>query len=176
MRRLTRPLLILVALVFLFEAWLWDRLRPLVAWVVAWIPWRELKARLTAAIERLPPTPTLLVFLVPMALLFPIKLLGLWMLGHGSWLGAMATLMFAKLVGMGVTAFIFEVTRPKLLQLWWFRRFYEHVLIWLDWAHGLIDPIKLRIKAWLRLFAPRRTSRTFRLLWRLRHRMRSQEL
>ena len=34
MRRLLRPLLILLALVFLFEAWLWEHLRPLVAWVV----------------------------------------------------------------------------------------------------------------------------------------------
>jgi hypothetical protein len=175
MRRLTRPLLILVALVFLFEAWLWDHLRPIVAWVVAWFPWREFKARLTAAIERLPPAATLLVFLVPVVLLFPIKLIGFWMLAHGSWLGAMATLTLAKVVSMGVTAFIFDVTRPKLLQLRWFRWLYEHVMIWLDWAHSLVDPIKLRIKTWFRLFAPRRASRTLRLLWRIRRRMRSQE-
>src|SRR3954470_6482601 len=34
MRRLFRPLLILLALVFLFEAWLWSHLAPVVAWVV----------------------------------------------------------------------------------------------------------------------------------------------
>jgi hypothetical protein len=32
MRRLLRPLWVLLALVFLFEAWLWD-LRPIVAWL-----------------------------------------------------------------------------------------------------------------------------------------------
>ena len=32
---------------------------------------------------------------------------------------------------MGVAAFIFEVTRPKLLQLAWFRWLYEHVMLWL---------------------------------------------
>jgi hypothetical protein len=174
MRRLTRPLLILVALVFLFEAWLWDRLGPIVAWVVGWIPWRELKVRLAAAIERLPPEATLLVFLVPVILLFPIKLVGLWMLAHGSWLGAMATLMLAKMVSMGVTAFIFETTRPKLLQLWWFRWLYERIMAWLVWAHGLIDPVKLRIRTLLRVFGPRRAGRTLRLLWRIRRRMRAQ--
>ena len=96
MRKLLRPLLILLALVFLFEAWLWEHLRPLVAWVVGLVRWDRLKARLAAAIEHLPPYPTLLVFLIPVALLFPLKLLGLWMLAHGSWLGAMAVLGLAK--------------------------------------------------------------------------------
>ena len=45
MRRvLLRPLLILLALVFLFEAWLWDRLAPIVGWVVARIRWTAFKA------------------------------------------------------------------------------------------------------------------------------------
>jgi hypothetical protein len=174
MRRLTRPLLILVALVFLFEAWLWDRLKPVVAWLVAWIPWQAFKARVAAGIERLPPYATLLVFLVPVVLLFPIKLLGLWMLAHGSWLGAMATLALAKVVSMGVTAFIFDVTRPKLLQLAWFKWLYDHALAWLAWAHGLVDPIKARLRAWFRMFGPKRASRTLRLLWRIRRRMRAQ--
>ena len=46
MRRLTRPLLILLAIVFLIEAWLWSHLEPIVAWIVARIPLRALKARL----------------------------------------------------------------------------------------------------------------------------------
>jgi len=117
MRRVFKPLLILLALVFLFEAWLWEHLRPLVAWVVGLVRWDRLKARLAAAIEHLPPYPTLLVFLIPVVLLFPLKLLGLWMLAHGSWLGAFVVLALAKVVSMGVTAFIFELTRPKLLQL-----------------------------------------------------------
>jgi hypothetical protein len=126
------------------------------------------------AIELLPPYATLLVFLVPVVLLLPVKFLGLWLLARGSWLGAMATLGLAKVVSMGVTAFIFEVTRPKLLQIAWFCWLYEHMLAWLAWAHGLVDPIRQRIKTVLRLFGPRRASRTLRLLWRIRRRMRGQ--
>ena len=178
MRRLLKPLWVLLALVFVFEAWLWERLRPLVAWVVAHIRWEMCKARVAAAIEHLPPYPTLLVFLVPVILLFPLKLLGLWMLAHGSWLGAMAVLAGAKVISMGVTAFIFDVTRPKLLQLPWFRWLYAHILVWLARAHALIDPIKARIKRAVRrclwLMKPGRPSRFFRRLARLRRRAYAQ--
>jgi hypothetical protein len=189
MRRLLKPLWVLLALVFLFEAWLWEHLRPLVAWVVSLIAWDRLKARVAGTIEHLPPYPTLLVFLIPVILLFPLKLLGLWMLAHGSWLGAMAVLAAAKIVSMGVTAFIFDITRPKLLQLPWFRWFYEHMLVWLAKAHALIDPIKLRMRAAIArtltplrrrmrrlywLMKPGRSGRFFRRIVRLRRRAYAQ--
>ena len=88
------------------------------------------------------------MFLVPVVLLLPLKLLGLWMLAQrlrGS--ARSRCLAFAKVVSLGVTAFIFDVTRPKLLQLAWFRWLYEHVLAWLAWAHALVDPIKERMQA-----------------------------
>jgi hypothetical protein len=178
MRRVFKPLWILLALVFLFEAWLWEHLRPLVAWVVHLVAWDRLKTRVAAAIAHLPPYPTLLIFLIPVILLFPLKLLGLWMLAHGSWLGAMAVLAAAKVVSMGVMAFIFEVTRPKLLQLGWFRWLYEHILVWLEKAHALIDPIKLRIKQAMRrlvwLAKPGRPSRFVRHIARIRRRVQAQ--
>jgi hypothetical protein len=105
MRRLIRPFLVLLALVFLFEAWLWEKLAPVVAWIVARIPWAAFKARVAAAIEQLPPYPTLLVFLVPVILLLPLKFVGLWMLAHGFWIGSLGVLAFAKMMSLGVTAF-----------------------------------------------------------------------
>ena len=171
MRRLLRPLLILLALVFLFEAWLWNRLAPVVAWIVARLPLRAIKAAVAGWIERLPPAATLVVFVVPILLLLPLKFLGLWMLAHGYWLGALAVLAFAKVVSLGVTAYIFDLTRPKLLQLAWFRRFYDRVMTWLAWAHELIDPVKRRLRSLFRMFGPKRAGRTLRLLARIRRRM-----
>ncbi|MDC7789306.1 hypothetical protein PQJ75_22805 [Rhodoplanes sp. TEM] len=183
MRRLTRPLWILLAVVFLVEAWLWEHVRPLVARVVDWIAWPALKRRIAAAIERLPPWPTLLVFLIPAALLFPLKLAALWMFSHGYWLGGVAVFGFAKVLGVGVTAFVFDLTRPKLMQLPGFPRLYALVLRGLAWAHGLVDPYKAEVKAWLartiaplrarigrllRLLAPGRRGRFLRHLRRLR--------
>jgi hypothetical protein len=171
MRRLLRPLLLILALVFLFEAWLWTHLEPIVAWIVARIPLAGIKVRIAAGIAHLSPPVTLIVFVVPVLLLLPLKVLGLWLLAHGFWLGALAVLALAKLAGLGVTAFIFEITRPKLLQMAWFRRVYDGVMWLLDRAHALVDPVKRRVKLWLRLFSPRRAGRTFKLFRRIRRRI-----
>jgi hypothetical protein len=170
MRRLKHLLLVVLAIVFLVEAWLWRHLGPVVETIVARIPLHRLKAAIANAIGKLPPAATLVVFVVPVVLLFPFKLLGLWFLAHKQWFAATMVLVLSKLVGVAVTAFVFEVTRPKLLQMAWFRWLYEHVLLWLEWAHGLVDPIKQRIRRMMRLFGPGQARRTLRLLWRIRRR------
>jgi hypothetical protein len=170
-RRITHPLLVLLAIIFLFEAWLWRRLGPIVEALVAWIPMRAVKARLAGLIRTLPPAATLVVFAVPVAVLFPLKLVGLWLLANKYWFTAGMILVLAKLVGVAVTAFVFEVTRPKLLQMAWFRWVYERVLIGLDWAHALVAPIKEQVRRLLRLFRSEQSGRALRLLWRIRRRM-----
>jgi hypothetical protein len=151
MRRLLRPLWIALAVVFLVEGWLWRQLEGLVSRLVAALGLPALKARLAAWIERLPPPATLLVFLVPGLLLLPMKLLGLWLLAHGAWGWALGLLVMAKLVGVGVTAFIFKLTRPKLLRMAWFVWVYRRVQTALAWAHRQIDPIQERLRAWARV-------------------------
>jgi len=174
MRRVLKPFLILLALVFLFEAWLWEHLRPIVAWVVSHVVWQRLRARLAALVDRLPPYAVLVVFIVPFILLLPLKFLEVYFIVHRQWIAAILVLVLAKLLGLGVTAFIFEVTRPKLLQLAWFRWLYALLLDWLAKAHALVDPIKQRIKHRLQrliwLAKPGRPSRFFRRIARIRRR------
>src|SRR5204863_104089 len=150
MRRALKPLWILLALFFLVEAWLWEHLRPLVAAVVNVIAWDRLKARLAALIEWLPPWAVLIVFVVPFIVLLPLKFLEFYLLVQRQWIAAVLVLVLAKLVGLGVTAFIFDITRAKLLQMAWFRWLYEVVLVLLAKAHALIDPIKAAIKRRMR--------------------------
>jgi hypothetical protein len=170
LRRATKPLLITLALIFLIEAWLWDHLRPVVAAVVNVIPWGRFKIWLREAIERLPPWAVLIVFVIPFLILVPVKFLEFWFIVHRQWVGAAITLVLAKLIGLGVAAFIFDVTRDKLLQMDWFRRLYEWVMWLRDWAHALVDPLKQRIKRFLHMFSPRRAGRTLRLLRLIRRR------
>ena len=170
MHRWLRPFWIFLALVFLLEAWLWDHLEPLVARVVNVVPWGKVKAWLARAIDRLPPWATLIVFVVPVALLFPIKLLGLWLLARGYWLSAIGTLLLAKLVGLGVTAFVFDVTRDKLLQMDWFRRMYDWFMWARSWAHAQVEPIRQRLRKIGWLMQPRRAGRFLRRLMRIRRR------
>ena len=146
LRRLLQPLWIVLAIIFLIEAWLWDHLEPVVASVVAMIPLRTLKQWLADRVDSLSPVMTLIVFIVPVIPLFPLKLVGFWLLTHEYWLSAALTIIFAKFLGVGVAAFVFDVTRPKLLEMQWFERLYDFVIELRAKAAALVDPIKLRIK------------------------------
>src|SRR6266851_943549 len=181
MKRLARPFWIILALLFLFEAWLWDCLKPIVARIVNVIPWGWVKPALIRLVERLSPQAMLAVFAVPFILLLPLKFFEVWFLAHRQWVAAVVVLVLAKLIGLGVTAFIFEVTKDKLLQMAWFRRLYEFFLWERHWAHEKImpitqrlrewsrqtvDPVAQRLRRWRRLLQPRHAGRLLQRLMR----------
>jgi hypothetical protein len=171
MRRLLQPLWILLAVIFLIEAWLWDHLEPIVAKVVAWIPLRQFKQWLSERLDALSPALTLIVFAVPVILLFPLKLAGLWLLAHNYWLSAVLVYAFAKFAGLGITAFIFDVTREKLLQMGWFAWLHDYVLWIRAKASELVAPIRQRIREILAGNAGGWSSRTLRMIQRFRRRV-----
>jgi len=126
-RYLLRPLWIVLALLFLLEAWLWDHLQPLVARLVALIPLAALKRGIARLVSSLPPWAVLFVFAVPFVLMLPLKFAEVYFLARRQWLLACAVILLVKLVGVGVTAFIFDVTRDKLMQMAWFRRLSKRI-------------------------------------------------
>jgi hypothetical protein len=168
LRRLLQPFWILLAIIFLIEAWLWDHLEPIVARVVAMIPLRAFKLWLSDRVDSLSPAMTLIVFAVPVVPLFPLKLVALWLLTHEYWLSAISTLVFAKFLGLGVTAFVFDVTRPKLLEMRWFEALYEFILAMRAKAAEMVDPVKRRILEILRGGGDGWSSRMLRLIARFR--------
>jgi hypothetical protein len=170
MRRLLQPLLVLLALIFLIEAWLWDHLEPVVARVVALIPLHAFKAWLAACVNRLSPAQTLVVFAIPLLLLFPLKLVEVWLLTHHYWIAAIALIVASKFIGLGVLAFIFDVTRSKLLQLVWFRRLYELILDVRRRAGELVAPVTARIKSIMAMVRSGSSSRWLRMIQRMRSR------
>jgi hypothetical protein len=165
-RRLLQPLWVLLAVIFLIEAWLWDHLEPLVARFVALIPLRAFKQWLAERVDTLSPAMTLIVFIVPVIPLFPLKLIGLWLLAHEYWVSAILTIIFAKFLGVGVAAFVFDVTRDKLLEMDWFETLYEFVIEMRSKATALVDPLKQRIKN--SLSGDGWSSRVLRLIQRFR--------
>ena len=169
LRRLLQPLWILLAIIFLIEAWLWDHLEPIVAWVVSAIPLRTFKQWLAERVDTLSPAMTLIVFIVPVLPLFPLKLVGFWLLTHEYWMSAVFTILFAKLLGVGVTAFVFDVTRPKLLEMGWFEKLYDFIIALRAKAKELVDPVKARIVDMLSGGgAESWSARTLRLIQRFR--------
>jgi hypothetical protein len=188
MKRLARPFWVALALIFLFEAWLWDVLQPIVGRIVNVIPWGKIKPAFVRMVERLSPQATLVVFAIPFVVLLPINILELWMLAHRQVIAAIIVFTLGKLIGLGLTAFIVDATKDKLLQMAWFRRLYEFFM-WArgwahekiepvkrqlrEWSHETIDPIARRLRRWRRMLQRRHTGRLFQRVMRIRRRMRS---
>src|SRR6516164_4791389 len=168
LRRLLQPVWVLLAIIFLIEAWLWDHLEPIVARIVAAIPLRAFKQWLADRVDTLSPAMTLIVFIVPVLPMFPLKLVGIWLLTHEHWMSAVFTILFAKFLGVGVTAFIFDVTRPKLLEMSWFEKLYQFILTLRAKADALVDPIKARITEMFSGGGESWSARTLRLIQRFR--------
>jgi hypothetical protein len=168
MRRLLQPFWVLLAVIFLIEAWLWDHLEPIVERIVAWIPLRAFKQWLSERVDTLSPAMTLIVFAVPVIPLFPLKLVGLWLLANEYWVSAVVVIVIGKFVGVGVTAFIFDVTRTKLLQMDWFKKIYQFILMLRAKAAALVAPVKQRIRDMLRGDGDGWSARMLRLIQRFR--------
>lgn len=136
MRRLIRAVFVFLAtLVILFEEWLWEPLKRLML-AFARLP---LVRQLSARIAGLPPRLAMPVFLVPILVLFPFKVGGLWLIANGH--PGLGVLVFlgAKVTGTALFAWLFELTRPALLQIGWFAR-----------IHDRIQQISLAAHAWIR--------------------------
>jgi hypothetical protein len=147
LRRLTRPLWFLAALVFLFEAWLWDRLTDLGHWLRDHLPFEALKRWVARQVERMPPWGALLLFLIPVAIVQPLKLAALWVMTHGHVLLGALGFVAIKIVGFGLVAFLFDLTRSKLMTFRWFVWGYDRVLWLRDKASAFIAPYKQAVRA-----------------------------
>lgn len=135
LRRVLRALLLSLAAVVLFiEEVGW---RPLTAWMARMAKWPPL-GRLEARIREVPPRWALLLFLVPAVLLFPVKLLALWLIHLGRASLGITVIVLAKLLGTALVGRLFMLTEPQLMQFAWFAR-----------ALGWWRATKLRVKAWL---------------------------
>jgi hypothetical protein len=118
------PMVILAAAVMFFEEWLWDHLTTFMAWVARARVVRWLEARLAT----LPPYGAMAVFLVPGAMLLPVKIAALCLMTRGHPGGGLLIIIVAKVVGTAIVARIFTVCRPALLTVRWFRRLFEYIV------------------------------------------------
>jgi hypothetical protein len=110
------------------------------------------------------------VFVVPLIVLLPLKFLEVYFLAKLNWLGAAGVLVLAKLMGLGVTAFMFDTTRDQLLQMAWFARICDWFLWAREWAHAQTEPVRQRVLQLTWLLKPLRTGKFLRRLTRLRRR------
>ncbi|MES2952840.1 MAG: hypothetical protein V4858_30280 [Pseudomonadota bacterium] len=124
-----------LALLLIFEEWGWEPLQRVMARLARLPLW----ARMEALIRNLPPYAALLVFFVPMLLLFPVKLLALYWISQGYAVLGVAVALAAKMLGTAAVARLFALTHPALMRLGWFARLYGR---WKPWKDALIAQVK----------------------------------
>lgn len=154
-RPLSRLLWTLLAAVFLVEAWLWDMLGAALSRFAALLPVEPVRRGLIAALHRTPPVFALVLFAIPALVILPFKLVGLALLAKGRVALGAGVFLLAKTAGLGVTAFIFDVCRERLMLMRWFVRVYDAVIAARDWAHRQIDPYKEAILRLRKRILPR---------------------
>lgn len=109
-------LLALAAAVLFFEEWGW---RPLTAWAGRLAQWPPL-ARLEVRIRRVTPRWALVLFIVPAVLLFPVKLMALWLIHAGKTALGVTVIVLAKLLGTAFVGRLFLLTETQLMTFAWF--------------------------------------------------------
>jgi hypothetical protein len=129
-RLLSAPLFALAIVWVLFD----DLFRSLVKPAVGWLATLRPFARIEAWVRRQSPYVTLALFLVPLAIIEPMKLLGLYYLGQGQVTAGVVTFVVAKIVGIGLAERLFALSRDKLLSIRWFAVAY-------GWVIGLRDRV-----------------------------------
>ncbi len=148
---LRRAVGVVLALIVLFEEWGWRPLANALAKLARWQLW----ARAEALVAALPPYLALCVFALPTALLFPLKLLALFLIAKGQAVAAGALFLAAKVVGTALVARIFQLTQPALMRIPWFATAYGRFMPWKEavfaairqtwaWRYGRI--LKARVK------------------------------
>jgi len=161
--RTVRPTLsfalqVVLALILLFEEWGW---RPLVA-ALAWITRFAPLAWLERVIAGLPPYGALAVLALPTSLLFPLKLLSVYLLADGEVFAAGLLFVFAKIASTALIARLFLLTKPALMRIGWFAAAHDWIVPWKDalyaeirtswpWRYGRMVKTRIRLetaRAW----------------------------
>ncbi len=117
------PFVLLAAIVILLEDWLWDDLARLAA-AIGRLP---IFHQIESLIVWLPPYLSLLLFGFPSLLLFPVKFASLYLIANGQPVFGFLIAAAAKIIGTALVARIFNLTKPKLIQINWFAYLYEKI-------------------------------------------------
>ena len=152
---------VLAALILLFEEWGW---RPLVE-ALAWLSRFRVFARIERFIASLPPYGALAALAIPTAILFPLKLLAVYLVANGQVIAAGLLFVGAKIASTAFIARIFMLTQPALMRIGWFAAIYNFVMPWKEalfariraswaWRYGRMMKTRVRLEvkqAWQRV-------------------------
>jgi hypothetical protein len=154
-RILTPPLVLVAAALILLEETLIDWTQRLMARVGA-LP---LVARLEERMRRLPPYPAMLLFLLPAAILLPVKLAALWLLASGHAILGVLIIIAGKMAGTAFGARLYVILRPTLVTLNWFAHAEAWLFGWRDRIYARLHAMPAWQKATARVAAAKAWTR-----------------
>jgi len=143
---LRRALLLLLALAFLFETWIWDRVVAGAQRLATLVNWAAIRTALRRVIDRLPVWVALMLFGVPFVVAEGGAFLCVLFAAMGHVVAGAVGYTAIKIFGFGLLAPIFDLTKPKLLTLPWFAVVYDKALVFHHFALGLIAPYRAAAK------------------------------
>lgn len=136
--------MLLAALLMFFEEWVWDHLKA----VMARLGRLPVVHVVEVKIATLRPWGAVFVFLVPVALLLPVKVLALYLLTtHHAVLGVLV-LVVAKVVGTALEVRIFTLCKPNLLTVVWFRRAHDWLVAFKERLYAYVRTYVRALPAW----------------------------
>ena len=80
-------------------------------------------------IERLGPYQSLALLGIPVCLVEPLKVIALLVAGKGHWITGTFMITLAYAASLLVVERLFEIVKPKLLQLRWFAKLWARVVV-----------------------------------------------
>jgi len=134
-RALRAPLLLLAFLWVVFEETIWRW----AGWLGAAVARLPIFVRFEQLLLRLDPHVVLVLFLMPLLGLIPLKLAAVWLIGGGHAIKGAMLLVGAKMLGTVVSARLYAVAEPKLMQIPLFVRVRAVVLALVARAHAFLD-------------------------------------
>jgi hypothetical protein len=156
-RGLRAVLLAMAAVIIAIEEWGWRPLSAMAAQLGKWPPIGRLEDKIRAA----PPRVALLLFLVPAVLLFPVKLVALWLIHLGRTTLGVVVILAAKALGTAFVGRLFVLTESQLTTFAWFGRA-------LSWWRATKVRVQAAIRRSLVWHAVRRVKRVVSLWVRRR--------
>jgi hypothetical protein len=140
--RILRAALLALATIFLAVAWAWDGFIAVGRLLVGLIPWARFKQGFVALVDWLPTPVVLLIFLVPLAIVEPLLTVAVVAMAMGYVISGAIAYILLKVLGFGLIAVIFDLTKHKLLTVRWFAWAYGKVVVFHDYADAMVAPYK----------------------------------
>jgi hypothetical protein len=161
--RTLRPALIMLALAFLFEVWVWDHLVAAIRWILDQIPWAEFRRRGRAQFNRWPAIVSVLTFGVPFLIVEGGCTVSVILVALGHILLGTLLYISLKILLLTMVALIFDLTKERLMTLAWFVFIHEKLIAFHHYAGEIVAPyreVALRVlrafrgraRAWRRRF------------------------